>query len=540
MNWFRYLPPLTAFSVSVALIKAGLLPLGEHALFLGVALVVPSLVIARFNGAAGAAVSGLWSVGWWWLHPGSAADALVFGIVAIVLLMTWILHLEKGAQDWDSVLFAVGFQALITADHWASDPLGLDVLRDLGPAAILAGSLVWLGHRLAINSKVTAYALLAALLPLPGATVPLAAMAVAALASTWVFSRAEISKRLLAAGVFGAIALTLNPAFLLPAVVLAVGRLQETRKRWILSLVLLVGVWALVGPPGPGIPETLTTSLLMAPFLFWGRNRGLRDGMAVAFLWLALAVALVPPLALPTILAFLLLRDPVGSLAVPERAWLVLLALGSLVLGSYPWGRSLPLGDTVSLVGMEPSWILALGCFVILGVVSVYADLRSSVGTVVVGLSALVLLGSFAPRGGEEFVQGTSLTLTADHHEVEFAMAGCQGKEIVLDSALANAVGLKKGMAVAEILIEGDDGEVAVYTLENGRDTGEWAHREAVEASPGAPWIYWNPEGVSFLGRRFRLRRDIEERPIRKVRIRRHPNLPPEVELSIFHLEIRG
>jgi hypothetical protein len=47
-------------------------------------------------------------------------------------------------------------------------------------------------------------------------------------------------------------------------------------------------------------------------------------------------------------------------------------------------------------------------------------------------------------------------------------------------------------------------------------------------------------EGGSFFGHRYRaLRRLAEPVAARRVELRLRPDLPPEVELSVFHLELR-
>jgi hypothetical protein len=117
-------------------------------------------------------------------------------------------------------------------------------------------------------------------------------------------------------------------------------------------------------------------------------------------------------------------------------------------------------------------------------------------------------------------------------------------RTIVLDSALANAAAVPHGTPVATLRLRDPDRADRLWTLRMGEETGEWAadRPDLRSQRPPAPepWLSWVAEGGSFFGHRYRaLRRLAEPVAARRVELSLRPDLPPGVELSVFHLELR-
>jgi len=115
---------------------------------------------------------------------------------------------------------------------------------------------------------------------------------------------------------------------------------------------------------------------------------------------------------------------------------------------------------------------------------------------------------------------------------------------VVLDSALANAAGLPRGTPVATLRLKSPRGADRVWTLRLGEETGEWAAGRpdlapARAASPD-PWLSWVAADGVFFGRRYRAVHRLQSPPrANLLEVALRPDLPPEVALTLFHLEIR-
>ena len=115
---------------------------------------------------------------------------------------------------------------------------------------------------------------------------------------------------------------------------------------------------------------------------------------------------------------------------------------------------------------------------------------------------------------------------------------------LVVDSYLANSLGLAFGAGVAEIRLAGDGGECGKWVLEAGSHTGEWAARRPevarrTDVFTPSPWISWLTPG-RFMAQRYRAKLHLQV-PCTATRlaITRSPDLPEHVVLSIFNLVLR-
>jgi hypothetical protein len=122
---------------------------------------------------------------------------------------------------------------------------------------------------------------------------------------------------------------------------------------------------------------------------------------------------------------------------------------------------------------------------------------------------------------------------------------------IVLDTTLGNAGELPAGTPVATLTLRGSDRPPGVWTLQVGEDTGEWAAgRPELAADPAMapappPWLSWVSAERSFFGQTYRTVLPVEGSRAdpgeggHRLEIRRRPDLPPEVVLTVFRLEVR-
>jgi hypothetical protein len=298
---------------------------------------------------------------------------------------------------------------------------------------------------------------------------------------------------------------------------------------------------------------------------------------------MALGPILLPALVLPSnkrwansiqafVLAILALRTVAGpaALAAPlalgalslrtravaaglQMLWSgTLLAVVSLLAG-YPWLRSPALEDALDLFGVQITWPHAVAVAFLLWLLTFLcaamedSSLKGRCRPVAVGGVVLALLAFWAlPPASERPLDHRVEALQASRpfRAIDLDTPAPTGS-VVLDSYLENSASLPTGTPVGRVTLVTEGGERRSWLLRSGTDTGEWAARRPdVAALPGfeAPtaWLSWVPASRDVFAQRYRASWQVE-RPIEVVRVEleRLTDLPPEVVLAIFHLELR-
>jgi hypothetical protein len=157
-------------------------------------------------------------------------------------------------------------------------------------------------------------------------------------------------------------------------------------------------------------------------------------------------------------------------------------------------------------------------------------------------LVALAALPGALFHSGDMLV-GDGPPLTLDIREASYRRAlnpAWPASAIALDTSLARAAGLPAGTPVATVEIHDADGRLQSFTLRVGSETGEWAaRRPGLNAPAPAPLLAWIDPG-RFFGQRYRAIWRLEPGfAVDRVELRRRPDLPVEVELTLFCLELR-
>lgn len=256
---------------------------------------------------------------------------------------------------------------------------------------------------------------------------------------------------------------------------------------------------------GPGWDGWSAGALLLA----WGLGRtpiGRRPRVGCVLMVAAAAVpaARREPLWLVVALAAALALAAGGPTAPWRRrcaGGLVVAALAGLLAGALPWRREPPLARALAALAQRPF------------------------GVALDAGSAAVLLTKRQP----------ALERTAT---VERAIA------LRVDSWLNQAVDLPCGTPVATLTGWSGGREVVRSELLVGRDTAEWAAERSDVASrlacrPPRPNLWWMPASGRYFGVTYSTRRSLP-RPMRidQVRVERRPDLPADVQLAIFALQV--
>jgi hypothetical protein len=115
---------------------------------------------------------------------------------------------------------------------------------------------------------------------------------------------------------------------------------------------------------------------------------------------------------------------------------------------------------------------------------------------------------------------------------------------LIVESNLSFAEKLPAGTEVALVRCFHSDGTRSEWPLTVGEGTGEWAAGRADLKTAGAPApepfvTSVAPEG-GFLAQRYRGRWRLDPpQPVRRVSVLRNPDLPPEVQIHLFRVELR-
>jgi len=296
------------------------------------------------------------------------------------------------------------------------------------------------------------------------------------------------------------------------------------------------------------------------------------DGRLAAPIALAVAAVAAPPIGRGARRGRVMLpapNDPRGIPLAIQGVWTAALLGAAALAGSYPWLRGEPLVSVLDLLGLSAGWAGALPILaataVLTGVAGIVAEVPAAgplgakrVAASATGGAIVLLLAAGAHQPGAVLIgEATPLVLqaprTAWSTAIESTTSGGAVARIVLDSALGNAVGLAAGTPVATVTLIGAEGPERTWTLHVGEETGEWAAHRPDLAGPGMapaprPWISWVNAEPAFYGHRYRavLPADGNEAPPGSglprpdhLEVRLRPDLPPEVVLTIFRLELR-
>jgi len=116
----------------------------------------------------------------------------------------------------------------------------------------------------------------------------------------------------------------------------------------------------------------------------------------------------------------------------------------------------------------------------------------------------------------------------------------------VVDCNLIHGADLAVGTPVATLRLRDAEGALlGTWELLAGLDTAEWAAARAdVAGRPGFrapdPWLSQIAPGGTFFAQRFRARFHLgEPEAVAQVVVRRDPELPADVELVIYRVELR-
>lgn len=257
-------------------------------------------------------------------------------------------------------------------------------------------------------------------------------------------------------------------------------------------------------------------------------------------------------LALPAALAALTL--PRGALLL-QGLWSSALLGVTVLAASYPWLR--PAAPAVALEILAPffdrqasGWlaagVLAAAFLVLLALLRLGAPAATVAAAATLGL-CLAAYG-ILPREAHLSRHLGGHTLDREEPSWGLELPGERARRVVLHSHLAHAAGLPAGTPVATVRLLDHRGHRVHWDLTVGEDTAEWAtDREGVEAPSPPPWLSHavsDDGGNPFFGHRYRSVLSLGAHPADpsqpvRLEIERRGDLPPQVELALFHVEVR-
>jgi hypothetical protein len=229
-----------------------------------------------------------------------------------------------------------------------------------------------------------------------------------------------------------------------------------------------------------------------------------------------------------------------------------LLAVAALLAG-YPWLRSPALEDSLALLGIQIEWPYAIGVAAVLWLMTflcaalVDGSFVLKCRPAIVGGVVLALLAFFAlPPAAERPLADGVHVLDADQSEKALDLnAVVPTQSMVIDSYLENSASLATGTPVGRVTLTDSEGGRHNWLLRAGLDTGEWAARRPdVAGLPAfqapAPWLSWVTADRRLFAQRYRASWSLDSTvDVVHLEVQRVEDLPPEVALAIFHLELR-
>ena len=274
--------------------------------------------------------------------------------------------------------------------------------------------------------------------------------------------------------------------------------------------------------------------------------------LALAGVCLAAGVARAVPdptwLAAPLALAVLALARTGAALAIQAVWTAILLGLAGLA-AAYPWLRPEPALGALSFLGLGPgprpvAALLAAALGLAIGAALLARRREPQTAhrlavALAAGAVALALVAALPPAGRPlatgEVVLDAARPAWSSEIPAESASA------VVVESSLSNSTALPPGAPVATLRLHDAAGEVFEWTLRAGRDTGEWAAARpdlAPRLEAPAPWLSY--VAGSFFGQRYRGRWDLPApRPVVRAEVELRPDLPADLALALYQVEVR-
>ena len=257
-------------------------------------------------------------------------------------------------------------------------------------------------------------------------------------------------------------------------------------------------------------------------------------------------------LAAPLALAALSLRASAVAAQI-QLVWTGALLGAVTLLGGYPWLRSPALEDALELFCVEISWayavpvvgvvwFLTFSCAALAGRSERLRCRPVLLGGLTLALLALIGLPPSAQRPFGDRIQVVNAAQTRIDAPIESPR---KTRSVVVDTYLENSATLPVGTPTGRIVLTDTNGERRSWVLRAGIETGEWAaRREDVANLPGfqAPphWLAWVTPDGQLLAQRYRSEWKLAEPlVVSRVEIERVADVPDDVSLAVFHLELR-
>ncbi|HVS03105.1 MAG TPA: hypothetical protein VMT16_10085 [Thermoanaerobaculia bacterium] len=244
-------------------------------------------------------------------------------------------------------------------------------------------------------------------------------------------------------------------------------------------------------------------------------------------------------------LAVLLLGLRRGWPRQAQFSWSAILLTPALLLAAYPWLRPHPAALPSGLLGLPTEGAPILAALAVTAAAA-WACRAWSAGwrwrVAAVALAAAVVVGwALLPPRSVSLLDGTTIRLDAEGPTWEAPWEGATVRAVTIGSLASHAGALAPGTPLAHLVLAAPDGAGARLPLRAGEETGEWAARRPDQAAVAAPppWVSWVPPSGEFFAQRYRAEwRFAPPVGVVRIRLERHPRLPPEVQLTVTSLEV--
>jgi hypothetical protein len=510
-----------------------------------------------------------WELGWTALSAVAAIWIVGYGphrgaVVTVVLAAGLAVAAARagGAELMSSpgaaAALALGFQLLLRCDLLLPPLLDLRTLVSVLALPVAAGiALSVLAGRFGAPAAWAAGVAAVVLAPGWNVTVTLAVVSLAAGAALADRGLAKPLRALAAAAL--AVPPLWDPALGTLFVIAALTLLVEGRASWLLTA---AGVAVLVFVPparfGRELLELWALGPVLAPAVLAAPAAGRVLVLRGAFLSLVAAMlgGGAEVLAGGLALAALGTRGVAEGVASAQRAWGGALALAVTALAAYPWLREEPLAAALELFGLGSRWAAlaaAVGLVVALGWGLEAGRRRGrswrpppALAAPLVCAALALALARAVPVSVLVPISFDPVILTGERAVWFHRFAAREIAGGIVDCNLIHGTDLPVGTRVASLRLRDADGAlVGTWELLAGLDTAEWAAaRPDVAGRRGFrapdPWLAQIAPGGTFFAQRFRSRFELGE-PVTaaQVAVRRDGELPADVELVIYRVELR-